>query len=118
MASSINYPQQYGEAEKAYMQGKYQEAATIVDRLIEDFPNEPSALLLRGHIYCYGLQQYDVARQQYESVLNLTSEPDFVNYANNGLEYAQRSTNGHDAAGLSPDDDVNTSQLKDRKSVV
>lgn len=112
MASSINYPQQYGEAEKAYMQGKYQEAATIVDRLIEDFPNEPSALLLRGHIYCYGLQQYDVARQQYESVLNLTSEPDFVNYANNGLEYAQRSTNGHDAAGLSPDDDVNTSQLK------
>ncbi|NEO92911.1 MAG: HAMP domain-containing protein, partial [Moorea sp. SIO3G5] len=95
-----------------YMQGKYQEAATIVDRLIEDFPNEPSALLLRGHIYCYGLQQYDVARQQYESVLNLTSEPDFVNYANNGLEYAQRSTNGHQAAGLSPDDDVNTSQVK------
>ncbi len=112
MASSINYPQQYGEAEKAYMQGKYQEAATIVDRLIEDFPNEPSALLLRGHIYCYGLQQYDVARQQYESVLNLTSEPDFVNYANNGLEYAQRTTNGNEAAGLSPDDDVNTSQLK------
>ncbi|AOY84275.1 methyl-accepting chemotaxis protein [Moorena producens JHB] len=112
MASSINYPQQYGEAEKAYMQGKYQEAATIVDRLIEDFPNEPSALLLRGHIYCYGLQQYDVARQQYESVLNLTSEPDFVNYANNGLEYAQRSTNGDQAAGLSPDDDVNTSQVK------
>ncbi|NEN99636.1 MAG: HAMP domain-containing protein, partial [Moorea sp. SIO3I7] len=102
----------YGEAEKAYMQGKYQEAATIVDRLIEDFPNEPSALLLRGHIYCYGLQQYDVARQQYESVLNLTSEPDFVNYANNGLEYAQQSTNGHQEAGLSPDDDVNTSQVK------
>ncbi|NET82453.1 MAG: HAMP domain-containing protein [Moorea sp. SIO1F2] len=112
MASSINYPQLYGEAEKAYMQGKYQEAATIVDRLIEDFPNEPSALLLRGHIYCYGLQQYDVARQQYESVLNLTSEPDFVNYANNGLEYAQQSTNGHQEAGLSPDDDVNTSQVK------
>ncbi|AOX03875.1 chemotaxis protein [Moorena producens PAL-8-15-08-1] len=112
MASSINYPQQYGEAEKAYMQGKYQEAATIVDRLIEDFPNEPSALLLRGHIYCYGLQQYDVARQQYESVLNLTSEPDFVNYANNGLEYAQQSTNADQAAGLSPDDDVNTSQVK------
>ncbi|NES80944.1 MAG: HAMP domain-containing protein [Moorea sp. SIO2B7] len=112
MASSINYPQLYGEAEKAYMQGKYQEAATLVDRLIEDFPNEPSALLLRGHIYCYGLQQYDLARQQYESVLNLTSEPDFVNYANNGLEYAQRSTNGDQAAGLSPDDDVNTSQVK------
>ncbi|NET68085.1 MAG: HAMP domain-containing protein [Moorea sp. SIO1G6] len=111
MASSINYPQLYGEAEKAYMQGKYQEAATLVDRLIEDFPNEPSALLLRGHIYCYGLQQYDLARQQYESVLNLTSEPDFVNYANNGLEYAQQSTNGHQDPGLSPDD-VNTSQVK------
>ncbi|NEQ79395.1 MAG: HAMP domain-containing protein, partial [Moorea sp. SIO2I5] len=112
MASSINYPQLYGEAEKAYMQGKYQEAATLVDRLIEYFPNEPSALLLRGHIYCYGLQQYDLARQQYESVLNLTSEPDFVNYANNGLEYAQQSTNGDQEAGLSLDDDVNTSQVK------
>ena len=37
-----------------------------------------------------GLQQYDVAREQYEMVLSLTSEPDFINYAHNGLEYASQ----------------------------
>ncbi len=100
MASSTDYVQEYGQAEKAYMQGKYQEAAAIIDRLIEDFPNDPSARLLRGHIYCYGLQQYDVAREQYELVLNLTSEPDFIDYANNGLEYASQFPDGSDSADI------------------
>ena len=94
MASGTDYAQEYGQAEKAYMQGNYQEAAAICDRLIEDFPDDPSVRLLRGHVYCYGLQQYDVAREQYELVLNLTSEPDFINYANNGLEYATQLANG------------------------
>lgn len=97
MASSTDYAQEYGKAERAYIQGNYQDAAAIVDRLIDDFPEDPSVLLLRGHIYCYGLQQYDVARQQYESVLKLTSDPDFVNYANSGLENAKESLNGADA---------------------
>jgi twitching motility protein PilJ len=69
----------------AYMQGKYEDAAAIVDRLVEDFPEDPSARLLRGHIYCYGLQQYEVAKQQYDLVLRLTKEPDFIDFANNGL---------------------------------
>lgn len=94
MASGTDFAQEYGQAEKAYMQGNYQEAATICDRLVEDFPENPSVRLLLGHIYCYGLQQYDVARQQYETVLTLTSEPDYIEYANNGLEYANQSMNG------------------------
>lgn len=106
MASGTDYAQVYGQAEKAYMQGNYQEAAAIVDRLSDEFPDDPSVRLLRGHIYCYGLQQYDVAREQYESVLQLTSDPDFITYANNGLEYASQSNNEADAADLtaSPDD--------------
>jgi twitching motility protein PilJ len=100
MASGTDYAQEYGQAEKAYMQGNYPEAAAIVDRLVQDFPNDPSVLLLRGHIYCYGLQQYDVAREQYEQVLSLTSEPDFISYANNGLEYANQFNNGSDSAGF------------------
>ncbi|HEY9904324.1 MAG TPA: methyl-accepting chemotaxis protein [Candidatus Sericytochromatia bacterium] len=98
MASGTDYAQEYGQAEKAYMQGNYQEAAAICNRLIEDFPDDPSVRLLRGHIYCYGLQQYDVAREQYELVLNLTSEPDFINYANNGLEYANQFPSGADSS--------------------
>lgn len=97
MASGTDYAQKYGQAEKAYMQGNYQEAAAIVHTLIEDFPNDPSVRLLGGHIYCYGLQQYDLAREQYELVLNLTSQPDFINYANNGIEDAKQFSNGADS---------------------
>ncbi|HEY9634202.1 MAG TPA: methyl-accepting chemotaxis protein [Coleofasciculaceae cyanobacterium] len=99
MASGTDYAHEYGQAEKAYMQGNYEEAAAICDRLIKDFPDDPNVRLLRGHVYCYGLQQYDVAREQYELVLNLTSEPDFISYANNGLEYANQL-----AGGSSPTD--------------
>ncbi|NET56913.1 MAG: HAMP domain-containing protein [Symploca sp. SIO2E6] len=100
MASSKNYTQEYKEAEMAYMQGNYQNAATVIDRLIEDYPDNPSVLLLRGHIYCYGLQQYDVAREQYQSVKELTDEPDFVSYANDGLEHANQATHSSNTADL------------------
>jgi twitching motility protein PilJ len=106
MASGTDYAQEYGQAEKAYMQGNYQEAAAICNRLIDDFPDDPSLRLLRGHIYCYGLQQYDVAREQYELVLSLTSEPDFLNYANNGLEYANQFTSASDVAPTSDSPDA------------
>ena len=87
MGTATEYAQEYQRAQLAYMNGSYDDAAQIVDRLIQDFPDDPSASLLRGHIYCYGLQQYDVAKEQYESVLQLTDDPDFTNYANQGLEH-------------------------------
>ncbi|NJR51993.1 MAG: HAMP domain-containing protein [Leptolyngbyaceae cyanobacterium CSU_1_3] len=90
MARGTEFAQEYQQAERAYMQGKYDEAAGIVDRLVNQHPQDPSARLLRGHIYCYGLQQYDVAQEQYQTVLDLTSDPEFVDYANSGLAYASQ----------------------------
>jgi len=89
MASSTDYKQKYKQAETAYMQGNYEDAAVIVDRLVEDFPEDPGIRLLRGHISC-GLQEYDQARQQYQLVLTLTDDDEYVNYANNGLEYVSQ----------------------------
>jgi twitching motility protein PilJ len=98
MAQRTEFAQGYQQAERAYMQGRYEEAAEIVDRLVNEYPQDPSARLLRGHIYCYGLQQYDIAQEQYRSVLNLTSDAEFVDYANSGLAYAgqfsEQSANG------------------------
>ena len=91
MASGTDYAQSYQAAEKAYMQGSYEEAATAINRLADDYPTDPSVLLLKGHIYCYGLHQYEVAQQQYKSVLQLSSDPEFVDYANNGLAYAAQA---------------------------
>lgn len=90
MARGTEFAQEYQQAERAYMQGKYEDAAKIVDRLVNEYPQDPSARLLRGHIYCYGLQKYDVAQEQYRSVLDLTSDPEFVDYANSGLAYASQ----------------------------
>lgn len=92
MGSGTEYAQEYQRAERAYMTGSYNEAAEIIDRLVDSYPSDPSVRLLRGHIYCYGLQKYDVARDQYESVLTLTSDSEYVDYANNGLAYVNQFT--------------------------
>ncbi|MGI0492367.1 methyl-accepting chemotaxis protein [Alkalinema pantanalense CENA528] len=105
MARGTEFAQEYQQAEKAYMQGRYEEAAEIVDRLVVDYPQDPSARLLKGHIYCYGLQHYDVAQDEYQSVLEVTSDPEFVDYANTGLNYARQcaaESNGV-AVGVEPD---------------
>ena len=101
MGSSTGYAQEYQQAERAYMQGKYDEAAAVIDRLVEDYPNDPNVRLLRGHIYCYGLQQYEIAREQYQSVLALTNDPEYIDYANSGLETIQQFSDA--GATIAPD---------------
>ena len=94
MALGKNFTQTYGQAEKAYMRGDYESAATIIDGLVKEYPQDPSAALLRGHIYCYGLQQFDLAQAQYQTVLDLEPSQDFIDYANSGIEYAISAANG------------------------
>jgi len=90
MASGTNYSQEYGQAEKAYLQGNFAQAATTIDHLAEKFPDDPNVLLLRGHIYCYGLKNYDLAQQQYESVLGLSQEQDLLDFARSGIEQVKQ----------------------------
>jgi twitching motility protein PilJ len=106
MGSVTGYANEYKQAEKAYMLGSYEEAAEIIDRLAESYPSDPNVRLLRGHIYCYGLQQYGIAKEQYQSVLNLTNDAEYVNYANKGLEDANQfglEDVASGASGSSPD---------------
>lgn len=84
MTLSVNHEQDYQQAQKAYIQGNYEEAATLVERLIQEFPDDPNSQLLRGHIYCV-LQQYDLAQEHYQMVLNLTEDPELIDCANNAL---------------------------------
>ncbi len=106
-SQQVDYSRDYQQAERAYMQGNNQDAAAILDRLAEHYPKDPSVLLLRGHVYCYGLQQYDLARQQYETVLNLACESDYIDYAKSGLDYVNQfcpgdqTTDSHTSSGTS-----------------
>ncbi|MEG4998024.1 methyl-accepting chemotaxis protein [Microcoleus sp. B4-D4] len=94
MATSTNFQQDYQRAEAAYMEGNYSEAAALVYQLVEDFPEDPSARLLCGHIYCYGLQQYEVAREQYTVVLGLSDDPSLVEHAHSGITYTDQFLSG------------------------
>jgi len=84
MALSTQYAQEYQQAVSAYIQGGYQEAAAIIDQLVEGYPSDPNLRLLRGHVYCC-LQHYDIAREQYQMVLGLTSDSELLECANNSL---------------------------------
>ena len=85
MAPTTDYTQEYEKAQSAYTDGHYEEAAAILDRLVQEQPEDYSVRLLRGNIYCYVFNQYEQAREEYEAVLQLTSEPDYTSLANQGL---------------------------------
>ncbi len=85
MPASADFLQEYQQAEAAYTQGNFEEAAGLVYKLIESYPEDPSARLLCGHIYGYGLQQYDVAQEQYSAVLSLTDNTELVEQAQAAL---------------------------------
>jgi twitching motility protein PilJ len=92
MVSNSDYAQDYAAeyqlAETAYLQGDYEKASTIIDALVAKFETDPSVRLLRGHIYCYGLYQYEIGKKEYEYVLSISTDPEFIQFANSGLEYA------------------------------
>ncbi len=86
MATSIDDDlETYQQAYKAYVQRNYEEAATFINQAVLSLLNDPNTHLLRGHIY-YVLQQYDVAKEEYQKVLQLTKDPEIIDFANNGLE--------------------------------
>lgn len=95
MVTGVDFHQEYGKAEAAYMEQQFDEAAALVYRLVEQFPDNPSAHLLCGHIYGYGLNQYDVAQEQYRAVLDLTDDPSLREHANQGMVYVDQFINGN-----------------------
>ena len=89
MAPITDYAQEYERACSAYQNGDYSQAAEIVNQLVQELPEEAKFWLLQGHIY-YVLQQYDVARERYEYVLQITDDPALLEEAQQGLEYAEQ----------------------------
>jgi twitching motility protein PilJ len=118
-----DYTQDYQLAEAAYLQGNYEKAAAIIDSLVTKFHDDPSVRLLRGHIYCYGLYQYEIGKKEYEYVLKIATDPEFIQFASSGLEYATsclsqtsassvpESFNGGDSGGHYRDTSADSAEL-------
>ncbi|HCF30522.1 MAG TPA: chemotaxis protein [Cyanobacteria bacterium UBA11049] len=117
MTSSINHDREYQQAQKAYIQGNYEEAAILVDKLVQDLPNDPNCRLLRGHIYCV-LRHYETAREQYQLVLQLTEDIELVDCAKNGLESVNQYESSEQlASGVRERDSEDTFLLAANSSV-
>jgi twitching motility protein PilJ len=102
MVSTPNYDREYQQAEAAYSQGDYKKAAGIIDKLLPSCAEDSNTRLLRGHIYCYGLQQFEIGRQEYEEVLKISRDPQSLQYARDGIDYAQSNLVG-DSGGHQPE---------------
>lgn len=85
MELSLNYEQEYLQAQEAYLQGSYEEAGDLTKELVKNFSDDSLSHLLQANIY-YFLNQHDLARKEYHLVLELTTEPKILDCACNGLE--------------------------------
>ncbi len=115
MAPSIDYGQMYQQAYKAYVNQKYEEAAKLIDQVVQHLTQDPNALLLKGHVY-YVLQKFDIAEEAYQTVLNLTSNQELVDFARNGLENISHYQIESDAQSFEVDDGSNDINLSDSAS--
>lgn len=98
MTSGNDLDLNYQQAQTAYIQGNYQEAAETIDRLIMAEPDNAKARLLRGHVY-HRLQDYALAQAEYESVLQMSTDLEIRAYAQSSLEeirYAQTANSNGD----------------------
>lgn len=84
----MSYEQTYKSAYQKYVRGDYAAAATLIDPLIQERPDDPHIRLLRGHIYS-GLQQYEVALTEYQVLQTITTDPTFLQYATDGIATCQ-----------------------------
>jgi twitching motility protein PilJ len=84
----MSYEQTYKAAYQKYVRGDYAGAATLIDPLIDERPDDPNVRLLRGHIYS-GLQQYDVALTEYKTLQTITTDPTFLQCATDGIATCQ-----------------------------
>ncbi len=91
----MDYNVEYQKAHKAYLQANYQAAGKIIDGLIQAYPEDANSQLLRGHIYLQ-MGEYNIAYEAYQLVLQITQEPQLVDYAQKGIESIQ------EFAGINP----------------
>jgi twitching motility protein PilJ len=95
MPSGTEYAKLYGQANSAYCQGNLEDAAVIIKDMIAKYPEDANVILLQGHIHL-GLQQYSLARERYEKVLqlakNFPTRSDLVDYARRGLDRIRQLT--------------------------
>lgn len=80
----------YQQALTAYQKRDYEVAARLIDQAVHNLPSDPHSRLLRGHIY-YALEQFNIAKAEYENVFDLTEDQEIITSAVNYLKTIKQS---------------------------
>ncbi|MBD2294102.1 HAMP domain-containing protein [Anabaena sphaerica FACHB-251] len=112
VANIDDYNSKYQQALTAYTQGDYEVAATLIDQAVHTLPDEANSHLLRGHIY-YVLQQFEIAKAEYEKVFHLTDDQEMLGSATNYLESIKQYFDafGEDEFAVEPNQLINSVDL-------
>ncbi|MEA5577232.1 methyl-accepting chemotaxis protein [Anabaena sp. UHCC 0451] len=99
----------YQQALTAYTEEDYEVAAKLIDQAVDSFPDDPNSHLLRGHIY-YVLQQFEIAKAEYEQVFYLTDDQEILGSATNYLESIKQYFDafGEDVFAVEPNEPTNS----------
>jgi twitching motility protein PilJ len=108
-ANIDEYLEIYKQACTAYAQQNYEVAATLVDSVVLNLPDDVNSHLLRGHVY-YVLQQYDVASSEYQKVLQLSDDQEIISFASNGLENINKCLQQEEQIAEVDDERINSSE--------
>ncbi len=108
-ANIDEYLEIYKQACTAYAQENYEVAATLVDSVVQNLPDDANSHLLRGHVY-YVLQQYDVASSEYQKVLQLSDDQEIISFASNGLENVNQYLQQEEQIAEVDDERINWSE--------
>ncbi len=84
MTTETDYQERYAQAQTAYLEGNLSIALDVTQHLIQDYPQDPTILLLNGHI-CLQKGDLYLAKKSYKQVLELSDRTDLVNLAHQGL---------------------------------
>jgi len=89
MAAITREQEDYKKAEKAYIDGKYEEASTLTALLVASNPQNPKYRLLHGHVNL-ALKNSDEAVKNYEFAIELTHDTNILEHATWGINEAQK----------------------------
>ncbi len=93
MAAITREQEDYKKAEKAYIDGKYEEASALTALLVAANPQNPKYRLLHGHVNL-ALKNSDEAVKNYEFAIELTHDTNILEHATWGINEAQKQLGG------------------------
>ncbi len=89
MAAITKEQEDYKKAEKAYIDGKYEEASALTALLVSSYPDNPKYRLLHGHVNL-ALHNSSEAIKNYERAIELTHDTNILEHATWGINEAQK----------------------------